>query len=125
MDEDQGRGLVPDHWLAPCIRFSFLQELNITVNGNNPGWMEEFLRRKAKAIEHIRFCCTLYMYQLMGKHFLHEHPWTARSWNLDCIQSMSDPRVQLVQGHMCQFGMLTHVDEKPGENGPVKRRLDS
>ena len=62
----------------PCTLFSLLQELNITVNGNKDGWMEEFLRRKAEAIEHIRFCCTLYSYQLRrGKHFLHEHAWTA------------------------------------------------
>ena len=42
----------------PCTLFSLLQELNITVNGNKEGWMEEFLRWKAEAIEHIRFCCT-------------------------------------------------------------------
>ena len=31
------------------------------------------------------------------------------------------PEVQLVQGHMCQFGMLTHVNEKGGEQGLVKK----
>ena len=39
-----------------CTYFSMLQELNITVNKNKPGWMDEFNRRKAEAIEHIQFC---------------------------------------------------------------------
>ena len=34
----------------PCTLFSMLQELNITVNKNKPGWMDEFNRRKAEAI---------------------------------------------------------------------------
>ena len=107
----------------PCTLFSLLQELNLVVNKNKPGWMDEFNRRKAEAIEHIRFCCLLYEYQLRrGKHFLHEHPWSARSWELDCIKHvMSFPNVQLVEGHMCQFGMTTHVNEKHGEQGLVKK----
>ena len=28
----------------PCTLFSLLQELNIVVNGNKKGWMEQFLR---------------------------------------------------------------------------------
>ena len=85
--------------------------------------MAEFQRRKAEAVEHIRSCCLLYEYQLRrGKHFLHEHPWTARSWKLDCVQQLMENRnVQLVQGHMFQFGMTTHVDEKNGEQGLVKK----
>ena len=34
---------------------------------------------------------------------------------------MKNPEVQLVQGHMCQFGMLTHINEKHGEKGLVKK----
>ena len=86
----------------PCTLFSMLQELNLAVNKNKPGWMEEFNRRKAEAIEHIRFCCLLYEYQIRrGKHLLHEHPWNARSWGLDCLQGLlANPGVQLVQGHV-------------------------
>ena len=107
----------------PCTLFSILQELNLVVNRDKPGWLEEFERRKAEAIEHIRFCCTLYDYQLKrGKHFLHEHPWTARSWKLDFIQDLlNDERVHLVEGHMCDFGMTSHVNGKHGERGLVKK----
>ena len=52
---------------------SFLQELSISVNNNKNGWMDEF-------------CCTLYKYQIQqGRHCLHEHPWTARSWQLPYV----------------------------------------
>ena len=107
----------------PCTLFSLLQELNINNNKNKIGWMEEFHRRKLEAIEHIDFCCLLYRYQLKrGKHFLHEHPWTARSWRLHNVQALvEDPAVHVVQGHMCQFGMLTHVEEKGGKMGLVKK----
>ena len=57
-----------------------------------------------------------------GRRFLHEHPWSARSWVLPCMQEvMSHPSVELVQGHMCQFRMTTHIDKKDGERGLVKQ----
>ena len=103
----------------PCTLFSILQELNLAVNRDKPGWLEEFERRKAEAIEHIRFCCTLYQYQLKrGKHLLHEHPWTARSWGLDFIQDLlNDERVHLVEGHMCGFGMTSHIRRQTWRTG--------
>ena len=71
----------------PCTLFSLLQELNINNNKNKSGWMDEFNRRKVEAIEPIDFCCMMYEYQVRrGKHFLHEHPWTARSWKLPGIR---------------------------------------
>ena len=71
----------------PCTMFSLLQELNIAVHGHKPEWRAKFEKAKAKAIRHIEFCCELYTYQLnAGRHFLHEHPWTARSWKLPCVE---------------------------------------
>ena len=107
----------------PCTLFSLLQELNIKTNGHKEGWMNNFLKRKAEAIEHIKFCCLIYEYQVRrGKHFLHEHPWTARSWGLECVQRLMEvPGVQLVQGHMCQFGMTTYISERGGDRGLVKK----
>ena len=107
----------------PCTWFSILMELNVHVNKNNPEWMAKYEREKARAIEHVNFCCSLYERQLKkGKHFLHEHPWSARSWKLEKIEKLlSNPAVALTQGHMCQFGMETFDDKKLGTTGPVKK----
>ena len=64
----------------PCMYFSVLQELNKAVHGNKPGWQEKFDREKEKAIKYLDFCFALYKYQVQqGRHFMHEHPWTAKS----------------------------------------------
>ena len=107
----------------PCTYFSVLQELNKAAHGDKPGWLDKFNAEKAKAIKHIEFCCALYRYQLQqGRHFVHEHPWTARSWALPCVQKLLDhPSVEVTQAHMCRFMMTTHVDKKDGEVGLVKK----
>ena len=107
----------------PCTYFSMLQELNIAVHGHKPEWMAKFQEEKRKAIGHIEFCVELYKYQLAhGRHFLHEHPWSARSWSLPCVtELMSHPAVEIVQGHMCRFRMTTHIEHKDGERGLVKK----
>ena len=65
--------------------FSMLQELTIAQKKNDPEWMKRHDELLAKAVEHIEFCCSLYRYQLRrGRHFIHEHPWSARSWKLEC-----------------------------------------
>ena len=57
-----------------------------------------------------------------GRYFLHEHPWTAKSWDLDSMKALfEDVRVMYVQTHMCQFGMESHRDKVGGEMGPVKK----
>ena len=107
----------------PCTMFSILQEMNKEINKNKPEWLAKFEETKQKAIEHIEFCCNLYRYQVRkGLHFLHEHPWSARSWALPSIQELLDhPMVELVPGHMCRFGMESHIDKRQGELGPVKK----
>ena len=107
----------------PCTMFSLLQELNLAVHGKNAEWMKKFEEKKAIAVRHIEFCGTLYRYQLsQGRHFLHEHPWPARSWNLKCVDDLlNNERVMAAQGHMCRFGMTSHISKVDGEQGPVKK----
>jgi hypothetical protein len=52
----------------PCGPFSQLWSLT-------GEWSEEMKRRHVEALEHIRFCFSVYKWQhLRGKYFLHEHP---------------------------------------------------
>ena len=48
----------------PCTYFSVLQELNKAVHGDKPGWMDKFEIEKVNAIGHIKFCCSIYRYQI-------------------------------------------------------------
>ena len=107
----------------PCTYFSVLQELNKAVHGDKPGWQERLDIEKDKAIRHVEFCCVLYKHQIkQGRHFLHEHPWTARSWQLPCVRELlRHPSVEIAQGHMCQFRMTSHIDKRGGEEGLVKK----
>ena len=107
----------------PCTYFSVLQELNKAVHGKKPGWQQKFDIEGEKAIKHVEFCCALYKFQIQsGRHLLHEHPWTARSWKLKCVDDLlKHPAVNLSQGHMCQFRMMSHVDRPGGEMGLVKK----
>ena len=106
--------------LPPCTYFSMLQELNVAVHGHKPEWMANFDEEKRKARVHVEFCCTMEQLR-QGRHFLHEHPWSARSWVLPCMQKvMSHSSVDLVQRHMCQFRITIHIDKKDGERGLVK-----
>ena len=52
-----------------------------------------------------------------GRFFLHEHPWTARSWFMLEVSQLSNIRhVRLVQGRICQFAMRSECN---GSVGPV------
>ena len=107
----------------PCTMFSNLQELNKHMHRDDSLWMERLEREKAKAVEHLQFCALLYRHQSrQGRHFLHEHPWGASSWKVDCISGLvDDPRVYSIETHMCRFNMMSHVRERGGEQGLVKK----
>ena len=107
----------------PCTMFSALQELSKAQHKDNAEWMRKHESLIEEAAQHIQFCCALYCYQLRrGKHFLHEHPWSAKSWKLKCVESlMEDSRVSVAYANMCQFGMTTHVDVRQGPRGPVAK----
>ena len=74
-------------------------------------------------IIHLMFVAEVYRRQLArGRHFLHEHPWTAKSWNLDSMKELlGDARVMSVQTHMCKFGMESHISSVDGDKGLVKK----
>ena len=107
----------------PCTYFSLLQELNKAAHKDKPDWLENHEVEKAKAVKHIEFCCPLCRYQLeQGRHFLHEHSWTARSWNLECVDKiLKHPAVGVTQNHMCRFLMTTHIEHRGGEVGLVTK----
>ena len=79
----------------------------------------EALRKEA--VMHLHFMCSIYRMQLDdGRHFLHEHPATATSWNDEWIQKiMNHPKVHSVISDQCEYGLLT-----PGPGGvptPAKK----
>ena len=94
-----------------CRAFSTLQNLNY------PHMDPELVRALVqKAIAHVEFCTRVYELQrVSGRYFVHEHPARATSWNLRCIQELSEKAgVRTVLGHMCQFGMQQHDEEGMG-----------
>ena len=57
-----------------------------------------------------------------GKHFIHEHPWTATSWATEPMKSLlDDARTILVRADQCAFGLKTPSDEVKGEFGYAKK----
>ena len=57
-----------------------------------------------------------------GRHFLHEHPQTAVSWQLPVITRLPDlPGVATTVAHMCRYGMM-----QPDEswNGVISDLVD-
>ena len=86
----------------PCTPFSRLQE--ISRRKRDPKVVAEELR---KGKEHIRFCVQVYRMQLAAKrHFVHEHPATATSWQMDEMKElMMEPMVDAEVIHMCAYGM--------------------
>ena len=103
--------------------FSVLQELNKEMNKNDPEWQRKYEARLEEATAHVEFCCVLYRHQLKkGRHFVHEHPWNARSWKLPCIEELKeDSRVNVAYANMCRFGMTTHIDKRDGPRGLVSK----
>ena len=69
-----------------------------------------------EATQHLEFCCELYRFQVSnGRHFLHEHPWSAISWQVRCIDELlHDEETILVKTDLCRFGMVTTDEEGVG-----------
>ena len=106
----------------PCTMFSALQAMNPAVKGSDPEKVDRFRQELGKARKHLEFCCLMYEYQLdRGRHFIHEHPWGARSWDVSCIQKLlGDKRVLIAKVDQCRFGLETTNAE--GELGPARKR---
>ena len=74
----------------PCTMFSQRQALNPAVRGHDEEAVRQFREELGKARRHIEFCCSLYEFQMKrGAHFIHEHPWGAKSWNLECMRRLT------------------------------------
>ena len=89
----------------PCTDFCILNQ-NINHPKMDP---DEVKRRMVEARLHLQFCIEIYQHQLdYGRHFLHEHPASATSWQEKLmLKLLSDERTYSVIGDMCQFGLTT------------------
>ena len=68
-----------------CTEYSAWQMINDAVAGRDD---TEIRRRKAAADVHMRFVCELYELHLTsGRYFLHEHPASAISWPMPCVEA--------------------------------------
>ena len=85
-----------------CRAFSSWQNLN-RFRSANPEAME---RDRIAAAVHLEFVASLYREQHdADRFFLHEHPWSASSWELSYMRSiLSMPSVQKIRGDQCQYG---------------------
>ena len=98
-------------WLVigslPCAAFSIIQNLNAHVH--NDGWTVAFEKKKKKkqAIEHMEFCVLIYMLRGgKGRDFVHEHPAAAASWDLECMNRLTDlDDVIKVKADQCASGV--------------------
>ena len=87
-----------------CKAFSSLQHL--AKGGLARDTYKELLR---KSMIHMEFVASLYRLQhAAGRKFLHEHPWGASSWALECIQSVLELEgVSIYRCDQCAFGATT------------------
>ena len=55
----------------------------------------------------MQFVSEVYAWQhARGAYFLHEHPWRATSWKLDCISKVMELEgVELRRGDQCRIGL--------------------
>lgn len=114
--------LIEKPWLLigcpPCTWHSIMQNINKFQHGAEH--YERFLELKKIADEHIAFCLKLYKLQdLAGRYYLHEHPQSATSWNLDIMKKFIDTlQPYKVTADQCQYGLITRDGEK---TGPAKK----
>ena len=95
-----------------CAPFSNLQNLNVRTEEARQ-LLDE---KEEEGTIHLEFCVKQYEAQMKrGKYFLHEHPQSARSWKLGCIQKLaSRDDVFKVIGDMCPYGMVSADDVGEG-----------
>ena len=97
-----------------CTWFSAMMHMNFSRM--DPKKVDEAIKN---AISHLEFVCSLYKEQVeAGRYFLHEHPQSASSWHLKCVEEILRlPCITTVVGDMCCFGMTCKDVE--GNEGPV------
>jgi hypothetical protein len=99
----------------PCTMFSSLQNLN-----TKKGKVEWEKRRRAAEVLLVFAAAVYKMQVLAGRHFLHEHPAGATSWNHPAIAKLrATPGVDAVVAHQCAFGLRTSA--QGGGQAPAKK----
>jgi hypothetical protein len=93
----------------PCTDFS---SWNTKLNHKRMS-EHEVRRRKAEAETLLGFAIEVYEHQMRhGRHFLHEHPASATSWDLPAMMKLRKKKgVGEVVGHLCQYGLTTKAGE--------------
>ena len=88
----------------PCTASSIIQNLN----ARTPEGKKKVEEAKKQATVHLQFCAAMYREQLKhGRYFVHEHPDTATSWKVQCIEDLVNrPEVTVARADMCMFGMM-------------------
>ncbi|CAK0841220.1 unnamed protein product, partial [Prorocentrum cordatum] len=87
----------------PCEKFSLLRGLSAKFRTE-----EQEAAEMEEARHHLKVAVDAYWRQLRkpGRYFLHEHPWSARSWKEDIVKELvAHPGVFTVKGPMCRWGM--------------------
>jgi hypothetical protein len=100
----------------PCTYFSTLTQSN--YSRMDP---RKVARCKAEAQVLLDFAMQVYEMQLRaGRHFLHEHPQSASSWqDPKMVKMLAHPRVGTAVAHLCQYGLKTRGDD--GAWQPAKK----
>ena len=97
----------------PCTAFSPMQNIN---QKHHIG--EAWEKRRQEGMDLLIFATQCYWDQIERRmFFLHEHPATASSWNVDeVLELAAHPGVYVVTGDMCRWGMRVR-DEIPEDQG--------
>ena len=92
----------------PCTKFSILMGL-VHAKGLTDEQKAKFMKELREAIAHLRFCVKIYNIQRReGRYFLHEHPLTASSWGVECIEKLCGQHdVFTTSCHQCAYGLTT------------------
>ena len=52
-------------------------------------WMDNFQPLMLQAKRYVKTSTEIYEHQRQhGRHVLHEHPWLATSWQMECIKKI-------------------------------------
>ena len=96
--------------------------MNPAIKGADQEAVARFREQLGKARKHVEFCCKLYEYQLKrGAHFVHEHPWGAKSWDMECVTKLiHNEDVMIAMVDQCRFGLETSGED--GSIGPARKR---
>ena len=110
------------NWQRAVYIFFSSSRFNIAVHGKDPAWMARFEAAKLKGVRQGMMLQGVSIKMAHGRHLLHEHPWSARSWSIGCVDdSLNDDRVAVVQSHMCGSRTTSRIGRDLNEVGPVAK----